>query len=114
MLRVARKVSQNDGASESHRDDDREMSSIVAEQIVNNAKEHQPQHTTIKLRAGDAFCDIKTINIQQVVRKFALKIFRDAGVNPANGKYLPHHTQAQFRPVLPVDFGPSSALPELL
>jgi hypothetical protein len=43
----------------------------------------------IKLRAGDAFYDIKTINIQQVVRKFALKIFRDAGADPATGKYLP-------------------------
>ncbi len=64
------------------------MTSIVAEQIMENAKEYQPHETMIKLRAGDAFYDIKTINIQQVVRKFALKIFRDAGVNPLTGKYL--------------------------
>ena len=40
----------------------------------------------IKLKAGDVAFDIKTLNIQQVVRKFALKIFRDAGVDPNSGK----------------------------
>lgn len=64
------------------------MTSIVAEQILRNTKEHQPHETHINLRAGDACYDIKTINIQQVVRKFALKIYHDAKVDPTSGKYF--------------------------
>jgi hypothetical protein len=42
MVGMARKASQDEHGSESHRDDEREMASIVAEQIMHNAKEYHP------------------------------------------------------------------------
>jgi len=34
-----------------------------------------PKEEVIRLKHGDDFYDIKTINIQQLVKKFALRIF---------------------------------------
>jgi len=38
------------------------------------------------LKDGDKFIDIKTINIQQIVKKFALSIFNKAHVDVKTGK----------------------------
>ena len=40
----------------------------------------------IQLKVGDKEIDIKTINIQQIVKRFALSIFRNAKVNVKTGK----------------------------
>lgn len=45
------------------------------------------QDTVIRLKDGDKFIDIKTINIQQLVKKFAQSIFRKAQVDIQRGKY---------------------------
>lgn len=45
------------------------------------------QDTVIRLKDGDNFIDIKTMNIQQLVKKFAQSIFRKAKVDIQRGKY---------------------------
>ena len=43
---------------------------------------------TIQLQYEDKVLDIKTINIQQLVKKFAQKIFREAKVDIKTGRYV--------------------------
>ena len=40
-----------------------------------------------RLRAGEEKLEIKTINIQQVVKKFAYSVFNEAEVDPEGGRY---------------------------
>lgn len=77
-----------DYESNSRREEEKEehsMASIVGEKIIHNAHEYRPHETMIGLKNGDKVCDIKTINIQQIVKQFALKIFKDAGVDHKSG-----------------------------
>ena len=56
--------------------------------MIQNLKDMQKvQDTVIRLKDGDKFIDIKTINIQQLVKKFAQSIFTKAKVNIKTGKY---------------------------
>lgn len=43
--------------------------------------------TVIQLEYGGKTLDIRTINIQQLVKKFALKIFKEAHINVKVGRY---------------------------
>lgn len=77
-----------DYESTSRREEEKEgqsMTSIVGKEIIHNTHEYQPHETMIGLKNGDKACDIKTINIQQIVKKFALKVFKDAGVDHRTG-----------------------------
>ena len=77
-----------DYEASSRREEEKEeksMASIVGEKIIRNVHEYQPHETVIDLKNGDRVCDIKTINIQQIVKKFALKTFQDAGVDHRTG-----------------------------
>ena len=56
--------------------------------MIKNLKNMQKvQDTVIRLKDGDNFIDIKTMNIQQLVKKFAQSIFRKAKVDIQRGKY---------------------------
>ena len=77
-----------DYENSSRREEEKEeqsMASIVGEKIIHNAHEYQPHETMIGLKNGDKACDIKTINIQQIVKQFARKIFKDAAVDHRTG-----------------------------
>ena len=65
-----------------------EFPSMVGKEMIQNLKDMQKvQDTVIRLKDGDKFIDIKTINIQQLVKKFAQSIFTKAKVNIKTGKY---------------------------
>jgi hypothetical protein len=57
--------------------------------MIKNLKNMQKvQDEIIRLKDGDNFIDIKTMNIQQLVKKFAQNIFRKANVDIKQGKYI--------------------------
>lgn len=61
--------------------------SMIGKEMIKNLKSMQKvQDTVIRLKDGDKFIDIKTINIQQLVKKFAQGIFRKANVDIQRGK----------------------------
>jgi len=60
---------------------------MIGKEMIQNLKNMQKvQDTVIRLRDGDKFIDIKTINIQQLVKKFAQSIFRKANVDIKTGR----------------------------
>lgn len=60
---------------------------MIGKQMIQNLKNMQKvQDTVIRLKDGDKFIDIKTINIQQLVKKFAQSIFAKAKVDIKTGK----------------------------
>lgn len=57
----------------------------ISKKIMNkNGKSEK----TIQLQYENTVLDIKTINIQQLVKKFAQKIFREAKVDIKTGRYV--------------------------
>ena len=60
---------------------------MIGKQMIQQLKkDRKVQDKVIRLKDGDKFIDIKTINIQQIVKKFALSIFNKANVDVKTGK----------------------------
>ena len=61
--------------------------SAIGKDIVRGIKsKYKTNETTVNLRDGDKVYEIRTSNIQQLVKQFALRIFREAKVDPITGK----------------------------
>jgi hypothetical protein len=59
-----------------------ELPSMIGKEMIKNLQGKQKGgETVIRLKDGDNFMDIKTINIQQLVKKFAQRIFRAAHID---------------------------------
>lgn len=68
-------------------EDKTELPSMIGKEMIRNLKNLQMvPDTVIRLKDGDKFIDIKTINIQQLVKKFAQSIFAQAKVDIKTGK----------------------------
>lgn len=66
--------------------------SMIGKDIIRNMKtKYKPRETVIQLRDGENTYDIKTMNIQQLVKRFALRIFHEANIDEKTGKYLSPH-----------------------
>ena len=77
--------------SKNSKDDRREeeLPSMIGKEMIKNLKNlHKVEETVIRLRDGDQFMDIKTINIQQLVKNFALRIFTMAKIDVKKGRYV--------------------------
>ena len=74
--------------------DDRGMDipvhSMIGKEVMKSL--NQESGTVIRIGTGDEYLDIRTINIQQLVKKFALRMFRDAKIDVKNGQYLSHQS----------------------
>ncbi len=69
--------------------------------MIKNLKSlHKIEETVIRLRDGDQFMDIKTINIQQLVKKFALRIFTTAKIDVKRGRYTSLKVDSTFNSFL--------------
>ena len=65
------------------------LPSMIGNQIAKNLiKKPGKSETVISLKYEDKVLDIKTINIQQLVKKFAQRIFIDAKIDIKNGRYI--------------------------
>ena len=62
---------------------------MIGNQIAKNLiKKPGKSETVISLKYEDKVLDIKTINIQQLVKKFAQRIFSEAKIDIKKGRYL--------------------------
>ena len=60
---------------------------MIGKDIIKTlSKKYQNNETVIRLKDGDKYLDIKTINIQQIVKKFAQNIFQRYRINEKTGK----------------------------
>lgn len=65
------------------------LPSMIGNQIAKNLiKKPGKSETVISLKYEDKVLDIKTINIQQLVKKFAQRIFSEAKIDIKKGRYL--------------------------
>lgn len=84
----------------------------IAKRIQQN-KNGGKSENVIQLKYEDKVLDIKTINIQQLVKKFAQKIFKEAKIDVKEGRYL-SLTQTQLPAVLQLDMHSQNSLLKLL
>ena len=62
---------------------------MIGKEIAKNLQRIKGKSSTvIQLEYGGKTLDIRTINIQQLVKKFALKIFMEAQINVKVGRYF--------------------------
>jgi hypothetical protein len=55
---------------------------MIGQQVMKNLKlKYKPKQTLIRLKDGETFYDIRTMNIHQLVKKFALSIFHQSQIN---------------------------------
>lgn len=63
------------------------MPSMIGKEIAKNLQKIKgKKETVIKLEYEGKELDIKTINIQQLVKKFAQKIFKEAKIDAKRGR----------------------------
>ena len=61
---------------------------MIGKEIAKNLQRIKgKKETVIQLEYGGKTLDIKTINIQQLVKKFAQKIFKEAKIDIRKGRY---------------------------
>ena len=66
-----------------------EVPSMIGKEIAKNLQRIKgKKETVIKLEYEGKELDIKTINIQQLVKKFAQKIFKEAKIDVKIGRYI--------------------------
>ena len=74
---------------------------MIGKEIAKNLQKIKgKKETVIKLEYEGKELDIKTINIQQLVKKFAQKIFKEANIDIKRGRYIfftPDSTSHNFR-----------------
>ena len=64
------------------------MPSMIGKEIAKNLQKIKgKKETVIKLEYEGKELDIRTINIQQLVKKFAQKIFKEAKIDIKRGRY---------------------------
>lgn len=65
------------------------LPSLIGREIAKQIQKNKPgkSEKVIQLKYEDKVLDIKTINIQQLVKKFAQKIFREAKIDIKTGRY---------------------------
>lgn len=62
---------------------------MMGRDILKNIKfKYKPRETIIRLKDGESTIEIKTGNIHQLVKKFALRIFHEAEIDEKTGQYL--------------------------
>ena len=62
---------------------------MIGKEIAKNLQKIKgKKETVIKLEYEGKELDIKTINIQQLVKKFAQKIFKEAKIDAKRGRYI--------------------------
>ena len=62
---------------------------MIGKEIAKNLQKLKgKKETVIKLEYEGKELDIKTINIQQLVKKFAQKIFKEAKIDVKHGRYF--------------------------
>ena len=49
-------------------------------------QKYKTNETMVSLKDGDNVYEIRTSNIQQLVKRFALRIFKEAKISPRTGK----------------------------
>ena len=60
---------------------------MIGKEILKNIKEkYKPKETGFIIKDGEDEIIIKTMNIQQIVKRFASKIFQEAKISEKNGK----------------------------
>ena len=64
------------------------LPSAIGKDIIRNIKDKYRTHTetVISFKDGDKVIDIKTTNIQQLVKRFAHRIFEESKIDVAEGK----------------------------
>jgi hypothetical protein len=62
---------------------------MIGVDIIKGIKDkYKTNETVISFKDGDKVYDIRTSNIQQLVKKFALRIFNQAKIDVNEGKYF--------------------------
>lgn len=60
---------------------------MIGKDIIKSIKDkYKTNETVISFKDGDKVYDIRTSNIQQLVKKFALRIFNQAKIDVNEGK----------------------------
>lgn len=60
---------------------------MIGKDILKNMKDkYKPKETVISLRDGETTYDIRTMNIHQLVKRFAVRIFNEANIDEKTGK----------------------------
>ena len=63
------------------------LHSMIGKDIIKGIKDkYKTNETIISFKEGDKVYDIRTSNIQQLVKKFALRIFQEARIDVNGGK----------------------------
>jgi len=61
---------------------------MIGKDIIRSIKDkYKTNETVISFKEGDKTYDIRTSNIQQLVKRFALRIFQQAKIDVNEGKY---------------------------
>lgn len=67
--------------------EEHELDSLIGRDIITHlSKKHVIKETVLHLKSGEKNIEIKTINIQQVVKKFAYSVFEEVNIDPKTGK----------------------------
>jgi len=63
------------------------LHSLIGKDVMRNIKEqYKSNELVLHLKDGENVYDIKTVNIQQVVKKFAKRIFQEAKIDIKYGR----------------------------
>lgn len=63
------------------------LHSLIGKDVMRNIKEqYKSNEMVLRLKDGENIYDIKTLNIQQIVKKFAKRIFQEAKVDVKTGR----------------------------
>lgn len=70
---------------------------MIGKDIIRSIKDkYKTNETVISFKEGDKTYDIRTSNIQQLVKRFALRIFQQAKIDVNEGKYLLCYLRLNF------------------
>lgn len=71
--------------------------SMIGKDIIRSIKDkYKTNETVISFKEGDKTYDIRTSNIQQLVKRFALRIFQQAKIDVNEGKYSFYYHRLNF------------------
>ena len=63
--------------------------SMIGKEVMKNL--NRDSETVIRIGTEEEYIDIKTINIQQLVKKFAARMRKEANIDQRKGKYPSLH-----------------------